>query len=146
MSSARRARIVDGMTHTAWTIAGTDSRRARIDALVKQDITSMIEAQREQHAAWAATAGLPGITRGADVEWDEDGVTRRGTFHRMTAYGRGNRVAYVMVAVIATGGTEVHLASGTVRAATAAALPACAAFTGTGRRCGTCRVHRNTHN
>jgi hypothetical protein len=93
----------------------------------------------------AEAVGLPGITRGDDVEWDAAGVIRRGTFERVAAYGSRSRIAYLMVAVREIGGREIHLPSGSVRRAAAAALPECAAFVGAERRCGSCRIHRNVH-
>lgn len=109
-------------------------------------VTEMQERLAEQRVARAEAVGLAGIERGAHLTYtDADGRTRTGTFSRVVGYGRGSRVDYLMVEVNTPGAEAVHVMPERVQRAAAPALPECADFTGTGQRCGTCRVHRRNH-
>jgi hypothetical protein len=128
-----------------WTIAGTD----RIADLVELDLAAAAEAAAERRIHLAAEAGLPGIERGAHLIYlDEDGE-HRGTFARIaefgTGYGRRFRRSYLRVEITATGGQGVYIDPALVQRAAEPSLPACRRFAGTGRRCTTCKIHRNIH-
>lgn len=126
----------------AAALGFTPAQAAR-HAAAAAEVTALVA---EERTARAAAVGLPGITRGAEVTYtDADGATRRGTFERVAAYGRGSRVAYLMVAVRTVGGAELHVTPELVQRAAPAALPDCSDFTGDGQRCGTCRTHRRNH-
>jgi len=136
------------MTSARWTIDGTD-RRSRIAALVELDLAAAAEAATERRIHLTAEAGLPGIARGADLTYLADDGEHRGTFERIAEFGYGHgrrfRRAYLRVAITATGGDTVYIDPALVERAAAPELPACTGFTGPGRRCATCKIHRNVH-
>lgn len=122
------------------------ARNADVAALVDADLALMREDAAARRAHWAEQVGLPGISRGDHVEWDQDGISRRGTFERVAVFVRGRRFDHYRIVVRETGGELAYQAPGGVRRAAQPALPVCSAFAGTGRRCTACRVHKNIHN
>jgi len=124
--------------------------RAEVEALVERDLAAARETAAEAAQYNAEAVGLPGITRGTPCTYlDDQATTRRGEFVRVALYGTGTgrrfRLAYRRVVLATAEGAEVHVDPALVAVAAAAALPECATFVGTGRRCTECRIHRNLH-
>ena len=114
------------------------------------DVAASVAAAAEARTDRAIAVGLPGIVRGDHVTYLDGDAIRRGTFERVAVYGYGTgsrfRFDHYEVVVATTDGGAVSVDPALVERADAPALPACAGFVGTGRRCGTCRIHRNIHN
>lgn len=86
--------------------------------------------------------GLDPAWRGQTVRVVHQGTERIGVVTSVTSKRRGNRVLGFFITV---GGLEMNWADVTSVTVVQPELPTCGGFAGTGQRCTTCRVHRNTH-
>jgi hypothetical protein len=86
--------------------------------------------------------GLNPAWRGQTVRVVHNGTERTGLVTSVTSKRQGAKVLGFFITV---GGIEMNWADCANLVVVEPALPTCTGFTGTGQRCGTCRVHRNTH-
>ena len=90
----------------------------------------------------AKELGLNATLKGETVR-----LTYRGTEHTgvVTSVSCDRRSNTVFGFFITVNGTRMNWSDVTGLTVVAPTLPTCAGFAGTGQRCTTCRVHRNTH-
>lgn len=90
----------------------------------------------------ARALGLDPAWRGKTVRVVHNGTEHTGVVTSVTSKRQGRTVLGYFITV---GGIEMNWADCANLVVIEATLPTCTGFAGTGQRCGTCRVHRNTH-